>query len=389
MSLIDAIVRCTGEMTAVRRDIHAHPETGFQEQRTAALVAERLRAWGVDEVSTGVGRTGVVGTIRGRGPGRSIGLRADMDALPMTEETNLPYRSTHEGAFHGCGHDGHTTMLLTAARYLAQSRNFDGTVHLIFQPAEEGLGGAEAMIADGLFTRFPCDEIYGIHNSPNHELGWIGTTPGPSMAAANKFDIQITGRGAHAAMPHQGNDPVMIAAALAQSLQTIVSRNVEALKSAVISITQIHAGSAYNVIAESAMLGGTVRTFDKDVLALIRQRMQELCDGFGKAYAADVALTIHRGCEPVINTPKLAAAASDIASAIVGAANIEPNATPLMGSEDFGFYLDHVPGAFLWLGQGHGPNLHNPHYNFNDDAIPYGATLYARLAETRTRADAA
>lgn len=388
MRIIDTIASYTGEMTAIRRDIHANPEVGFEERRTAALVAEKLRSYGVDEVSTGIGGTGIVATIRGRGAGRAIGLRADMDALPMQEETNLPYRSTHEGVFHGCGHDGHTTMLLTAARYLAATRNFDGVAHLIFQPAEEGLGGAGAMIADGLFQRFPCDEIYGIHNTPNAELGWIGTTPGPSMAAANKFDVKITGRGAHAAMPHQGVDPTMAAVAMAQAIQTIVSRNVEALKSAVISITQIHAGSAYNVIPESAMLGGTIRTFDKDVLALIRQRMDELGKGIGAAYGVSIDVTIHPGAAAVINSADHAAAACDIAEDIVGTQQVTRHAEPLMGSEDFGMYMDHVPGAFLWLGQGHGPNLHNPHYNFNDDAIPIGATLYARLVEMRSRANA-
>ncbi|MGL4322771.1 MAG: M20 aminoacylase family protein [Beijerinckiaceae bacterium] len=385
MQLIDAIVSHTDEMTAIRRDIHAHPEIGFEEKRTAALVAEKLKSWGVDEIATGIGGTGIVATIRGRGPGRSIALRADMDALPMVEETNLPYRSRHEGAFHGCGHDGHTTMLLTAGRYLAATRNFNGTVHLIFQPAEEGLGGARAMIDDGLFTRFPCDEIYGIHNSPNADLGWIGTTPGASMAAANTFDIKITGQGAHAAMPHQGVDPTMAAVALAQAIQTIVSRNVEALKSAVISITQIHSGSAYNVIPESATLCGTIRTFDKDVLALVTRRMNEIAKGIGVAYGVEVEAIVHPGCAAVINSAEQASVACDVAAKIVGEAMVSRHAEPLMGSEDFGMYLDYVPGAFVWLGQGHGPNLHNPHYNFNDAAIPVGATLYARLAETRTQ----
>lgn len=388
MQIPDEIARTAGEMNAIRRDIHAHPEIGFEEQRTAALVAAKLRGWGVDDVVTGIGKTGVVATIRGRGPGRTIGLRADMDALPMMEETNLPYRSTREGAFHGCGHDGHTTMLLAAARYLAATRDFDGVARLIFQPAEEGLGGANAMIADGLFQRFPCDEIYGIHNTPNADLGWVGTTPGPAMAAANKFDVTITGQGAHAAMPHQGIDPVMAAVAMAQAMQTIVSRNVEALKSAVLSITQIHAGSAYNVIPESAMLGGTIRTFDKDVLALVHRRMQEIGKGIGATFGVSVDVTVHEGAAAVINSPAHASIACDIAAGIVGEPQVTRHAEPLMGSEDFGVYLETVPGAFLWLGQGHGPNLHNPHYDFNDAAIPVGATLYARLVQERGRAGA-
>src|SRR5262249_29735073 len=279
------------EMVAWRRDFHAHPEIGFQEERTSGIVAEKLASWGI-EVHRGIGKTGVVGGLKGRGPGRSIGLRADMDALPMDEMTNLPYRSTNPGVFHGCGHDGHTTMLLGAARYLASTRNFDGTVVFIFQPAEEGLGGARAMLADGLFERFPCDEIYGLHNSPVKPQGTISLRSGAAMAACDFFDIRITGKGSHGANPHYGNDPTMIAVTLAQAMQTIVSRNVDPLKAAVLSITQFHAGSAYNVIPGEAKLCGTVRCFSDDVRALVRERMRTICAGIAAAFQVEISVDI-------------------------------------------------------------------------------------------------
>lgn len=383
MSLIPEIVACHDDLVALRRDIHAHPEIGFQETRTSALVAGLLKDWGVDDVATGIGGTGVVGVIHGREEGPAIGLRADMDALPMQEETNLPFASRNPGVFHGCGHDGHTTMLLGAARYLAASRNFSGKAHLIFQPAEEGLGGASAMIADGLFTRFPCDEVYALHNWPNAPLGWIGTTPGVAMAASNNFDIEITGRGAHGAMPQQSVDPVMVAVSLAQALQTIVSRNVDPLQPAIVSITQIHAGSAYNVIPASAVLRGTIRAFDAKAQALIAERMQNLAVSIAKGFGAEASVTVHPGYKALFNHAPQAAAACAIAEKIVGPSNVDGAAQPLTGSEDFSEMLEQAPGAFLWLGQGEGANLHNPAYRFNDDLIPIGATLYARLAETR------
>ncbi len=383
MNLLPRIIAAHDELTAIRRDLHAHPEIGFQEVRTAALVAEKLRSWGVDEVVTGVGRTGVVGIVRGASDGPAVGLRADMDALPMSEETNLPYASRNEGAFHGCGHDGHTTMLLGAARHLAETRNFPGKVVLIFQPAEEGLGGARAMIEDGLFDRYPCDEIYALHNWPNAELGWVGATPGPAMAASNNFDIEITGRGAHGAMPEQSVDPVMVAVALAQALQTIVSRNVPPLETAIVSITQIHAGTAYNVIPETAFLRGTVRTFSATTLGLVTERLQALAANIARAFGAEAQATVHPGYKALSNSPGQTAEACRIASDIVGASNVDGSARPLTGSEDFSDMLDCVPGAYLWLGQGHGANLHNPKYRFQDEVIPIGATLYARIAEER------
>ncbi|HMT13914.1 MAG TPA: M20 aminoacylase family protein [Aestuariivirga sp.] len=386
MQVIERIAAHHDELTAIRRDIHAHPEIGFHEKRTSALVAEKLKAWGVDEITTGIGGTGLVGVIRGTGPGPTVGLRADMDALPMTEETNLPYASKNPGAFHGCGHDGHTAMLLGAARYLAETRNFKGTVHLIFQPAEEGWGGALAMLKDGLFERFPCDEIYAIHNWPNANLGWVGTTPGVAMAASNNFDIEIVGKGAHGAMPQQANDPVVVAVAIAQALQTIVSRNVEPLKTGILSVTQIHAGSAYNVIPESAALHGTLRSFDNAVQQLMIRRLKEIAQGLGQAFGVTVSVKIIPGFNALANSPAHADAACAIARRIVGEGNVDGHAAPLTGSEDFADMLLKVPGAYLWLGQSHGPNLHNPKYNFNDAVLPIGASLYARLAEERLAA---
>src|SRR5262249_55715564 len=279
------------EMVAWRRDFHAHPEIGFQEERTSGIVAEKLASWGI-EVHRGIGKTGVVGGLKGRGPGRSIGLRADMDALPMDEMTNLPYRSTNPGVFHGCGHDGHTTMLLGAARYLAETRNFDGTVVFIFQPAEEGLGGARAMLADGLFDRFPCDEIYALHNAPEGPQGRISVHSGPMMAGADFFDIRITGRGAYGAHPHQAIDPTVVAITLAQAMQTIVSRTTDPRYPTVVSITQIHAGSAYNVIPESAHLAGTVRTFRDEVREFVRGRIRALASGIAGSFGATAEVDI-------------------------------------------------------------------------------------------------
>ena len=386
MNLIDSIVRQAGDLAAIRRDIHAHPEIGFTETRTAGIVADRLREWGVDHIATGLGKTGVVGVIRGHLPGPTIGLRADMDALPMGEETGLPFASTRPGVFHGCGHDGHTAMLLGAAQYLAETRRFPGTVHVIFQPAEEGLGGAGAMIADGLFDRFPCDEVYALHNWPNAELGWVGATPGVAMAASNNFDIVITGHGSHGAMPHQSIDPVMVASAVVQALQTIVSRNLPPLETAIVSVTQIHAGSAHNVIPATAVLGGTIRTFDGKIQSLIVERMRALVTGIASSFGAQATVSVHPGYSALVNAPAQTSAACDIAVGVVGHGNVSPHAAPLTGSEDFSDMLAVVPGAYLWLGQGNGANLHNPAYRFNDDVIPIGATIYARLAEQRLHA---
>ena len=385
MNTIDRIREYADELTALRRDLHAHPEIGFEEVRTSGIVAEQLEKFGI-EVHRGLGRTGVVGVLQGRPGARRIGLRADMDALPITEETNLPYRSTVPGKMHACGHDGHTTMLIGAARYLAETRDFDGTAVFVFQPAEEGLGGARAMIADGLFEKFPVDEIYAIHNAPHGPHGVLQVKPGPIMAAADFFEIRITGRGAHAAMPHQGIDPIVIATGLAQAMQSIVSRNSNPLKSAVVSITQIHAGAAYNVIPEGAHLAGTVRTFDADLRKLIAGRIRELAAGFAAAYGATIAVDLRDVFSVLDNSTAQAAAAAEIATELFGSDKVEANTVPRMGSEDFADMVAAVPGAYAWLGATPGPGLHNASFDFDDSLIPLGAAYLARMVERRTAA---
>ena len=381
MALLDPIVAFADEMVEWRHDFHAHPEIGFQEERTSRIVAEKLASWGI-EVHRGVGKTGVVGVLEGQGTNsRRVGLRADMDALPMDEATNLPYRSTNPGVFHGCGHDGHTTMLLGAARYLAQTRKFDGTVVFIFQPAEEGLGGARAMLADGLFKRFPCDEIYGLHNSPILAQGRVAVRTGVAMAAADFFDVRITGRGAHGAKPHYGIDPTMVAVTLAQAMQTIVSRNTDPLKATVVSITQIHAGSAYNVIPDSARLSGTIRTFDEKMRQLGRRRMRELAGGMAAAFSATIDVDIRDGFSVLENSEAHVRTVAEVARELIGDVDLAP--PPNMASEDFADMLHAVPGAYFWLGMTPGPMVHNPSYIFDDKVLPVGASMLARIAERR------
>ncbi|MDB5566569.1 MAG: amidohydrolase [Tardiphaga sp.] len=383
MPTIDHIEAFADELTAIRRDLHAHPEVGFEEVRTSGIVADKLTSWGV-EVHRGLGGTGVVGVLKGKGTGsKRIGLRADMDALPMEENTNLKWRSTIPGRFHGCGHDGHTTMLLGTARYLAETRNFDGTVHFIFQPAEEGLGGARAMIKDGLFNQFPCDEIYGLHNAPDMNHGEIAIFPGSAMAAADFFDITINGYGAHGAMPERSKDPVVIAVALAQALQTIVSRNVNPLKSAVLSITQIHSGSAYNVIPGDAKLCGTVRTFDETIRMLVRERMRAIAAGMAIAFDVEIKVDIRDGFSVLINQEEQAKVIEQVAETVVGKENVFTKSRPKMGSEDFADMLHAVPGAYFWLGQEGSVPVHNPGYYLDDKILPIGASMFARIIETR------
>jgi amidohydrolase len=383
MPTIDRIENFADELTAIRRDLHAHPEIGFEEVRTSGIVADKLTTWGI-EVHRGLGGTGVVGVLKGRGSGaKRIGLRADMDALPMEENTNLKWRSTIPGRFHGCGHDGHTTMLLGTARYLAETRDFDGTVHFIFQPAEEGLGGARAMIADQLFSKFPCDEIYGLHNAPDLNHGEIAVFPGPAMAGADFFDITIHGYGAHGAMPERSKDPIVIATTLAQALQTIVSRNVDPLKSAVLSITQIHAGSAYNVIPGEAKLCGTVRAFSDEVRALIRERMRALCSGIATAFQVEIDADIRDTFSVLVNQEEQAKAIEEVARAVVGSDNVFTKSRPKMGSEDFADMLHAVPGAYFWVGHDGSVPVHNPGYVLDDKILPIGASMFARIVETR------
>lgn len=386
MPALTAIEAFTDELVAIRRDLHAHPEIGFEEVRTSGIVAEKLAAWGI-EVHRGIGGTGVVGILEGTGgPGRRIGLRADMDALPMDEITNLPWRSTIPGRMHACGHDGHTTMLLGAARYLAENRGFAGTAVFVFQPAEEGLGGARAMLADNLFERFPCDEIYGIHNAPNLEPGQIAVFPGPAMAGADFFDIKITGKGSHGAMPHVGRDPVIVAISLAAALQTIVSRNADPREAAVLSITQIHAGSAYNVIPEEAALAGTVRTFSPEIAKLIRERMREICAGMALTFGVQIDVDIRGIFDVLVNHPEQAVATAAVATEIVGAGNVLTEPKPVMGSEDFADMLRVVPGAYAWVGHAGSVPVHNPAFVLDDGILPIGASLLARLVETRSKA---
>jgi amidohydrolase len=383
MPTIDRIESFADELTAIRRDLHAHPEIGFEEVRTSGIVADKLAQWGV-EVHRGIGGTGVVGVLKGKGNGgKRIGLRADMDALPMEENTNLKWRSTIPGRFHGCGHDGHTTMLLGTARYLAETRDFDGTVHFIFQPAEEGFGGARAMIADGLFSKFPCDEIYGLHNAPDMNLGEIAVLPGPAMAGADFFDIAIRGYGAHGAMPERSKDAVVVAMTLGQALQTIVSRNVDPLQSAVLSITQIHAGSAYNVIPGEAKLCGTVRAFSDEVRALIRERMRAICAGVASAFQVEIEADIRDTFSVLVNQEEQTKVVAEIARAVVGGDNVFTKSRPKMGSEDFSDMLHKVPGAYFWVGHEGSVPVHNPGYILDDKILPIGASVFARIIEAR------
>ncbi|WP_340108535.1 M20 aminoacylase family protein [Pikeienuella sp. HZG-20] len=382
MPTLDHISGYADELTAIRHDLHEHPELGFEEVRTAGIVAEKLKSWGV-EVTTGIGGTGVVGVIEGDRPGRTIGLRADMDALPIEEQTNLPYASKNPGIMHACGHDSHTTMLLGAARYLAETRNFAGRAVLIFQPAEEGLGGGRAMIADGLFDRFPCDEIYGMHNSPYHAPGEIGVKPGAAMAGANFFDITMTGRGSHAAMPEVSRDPIVIMSALVGQIQTIVSRNIPATNPIVLSITQFHAGSAYNVIPETAKISGTVRYFDRDLADKVSERMRALCAGFAAAHEIEIDCDIRNVFDVLMNDTELSAAMVGAAAELVGGDKAKIRDTLVMGSEDFADMLHVVPGAYCTLGHGGDVPLHNPGFVFDDEMLPVGASLMARMVELR------
>ncbi len=375
------------ELMAVRRDLHANPEMGFQEVRTSGIVAGALSALGI-EVHRGIGKTGVVGVIKGQrtDSGKMIGLRADMDALPIHEENATQYCSTVPGMMHACGHDGHTTILLGTAKYLMQNRNFNGTAILIFQPAEEGLGGAKAMVEDGLFERFPCDAIYALHNWPALPAGVIGINPGPMMAASDKFEITIQGHGGHGAHPYQTIDPIVVAANMVTALQTIVSRNVHPLEAAVLSFGHIHAGAATaaSVIPGQAKLVGTVRTFSDEVQKVVEARMRALIESIAQGYGASAEFNYLRNYPATINTASCADFVADVATDLFGADRVVRNLTPSMGSEDFSFMLKKVPGAYFRLGQGgaeDGRFLHNPKFDFNDDVIPAGSATFAALVE--------
>jgi hippurate hydrolase len=397
MKLIEPILAHAAAISELRRDIHAHPELCFEEVRTADLVAARLAEWGI-AVHRGLGTTGVVGVVHGRdggASGRAIGLRADMDALPMTEFNTFAHASRHAGKMHACGHDGHTAMLLAAAQHLARQRDFDGTVYLIFQPAEEGGGGAREMIQDGLFERFPMEAVFGMHNWPGMAVGQFAVSSGPVMASSNEFKITISGKGGHAALPHTGIDPVPIACQMVQGFQTILTRNKKPIEAGVISVTMIHAGEATNVIPDACEVQGTVRTFTFETLDLIEQRMREIAEGVSAAFGARCDFQFKRNYPPTINTAYEAEFCRRVMASIVGDANAVPQ-EPTMGAEDFAYMLQAKPGAYCFIANGDGAHragyaggghdagpctLHNPHYDFNDELIPLGATYWVRLAE--------
>jgi len=398
MKIPDAISGIVGPIRAIRRQIHAHPELRFEEHGTAELVASELRAYGVDEVHTGIGQTGVVGVVKGSGSASSqpkmIGLRADMDALPMTELNTFAHASQHPGKMHACGHDGHTATLLAAAKAISADRAFAGTVVFIFQPAEEGGGGAKAMIDDGLFERFPCDAVFAIHNWPGLRVGEFGLNPGAMMASSNEFEVTVKGKGAHAAMPHLGVDPVLVASHLIQAFQSLVSRETKPIDATVISVTQINAGEATNVIPDHCVMKGTVRTFSTGALDTIEAGMQRICNQLAPAFNAHADFEFVRNYPPTINHPDEAMFAADVAAEIVGESMVQRHVEPTMGAEDFAYMLLEKPGAYVFLGNGDssglhrasghglGPcTLHNPSYDFNDDLIPIGATFWQLLVK--------
>ena len=385
MAVIERIAGLAQEMTDWRRDIHAHPELGFEELRTAEIVATKLAGFGL-EVHRGIGKTGVVGVLRAGSARRSLGLRADMDALPIVEANTFAHRSTQAGRMHACGHDGHTAMLLGAARYLAETRAFDGVVNFIFQPAEEGIGGARAMIADGLFEKFPCQAIFGMHNRPGLALGKFAVRAGPMMAGGAYFDIHITGRGAHGARPETGIDPVLVASHISIALQSIVSRNLRPLDAAVVSVTKIHGGDAYNVIPQTAQLSGTVRAFTPEVMALVESAMRRIAKGTAEAFGASAEIDFRLIFAPTINDANEAEFVAGICAAVAGADNVNRNPNLIVASEDFSFMLEKVPGCYFNIGNGAGEGaceVHNPSYDFNDGALAMGASVFARIVESR------
>ncbi|CAK0744965.1 Hippurate hydrolase [uncultured Gammaproteobacteria bacterium] len=384
MPIVNRIAAFHDDMTAWRRTLHAQPELAFEEHRTAEFVARRLAEFGI-EVHRGVGGTGVIGVLRGNRSGSgTVGLRADMDALPMSEDNDFAHASQVPGRMHACGHDGHTAMLLGAARYLAETRNFAGTVNFIFQPAEEGHGGAQRMIEDGLFDRFPCDRVFGLHNWPQLPAGAIAVSDGPVMAAADHFEIRIQGKGGHGAMPHHCFDPVVVAAHIITAAQTVVSRAIDPLDSAVISITTIHGGSAFNIIPDRVEMGGTARSFKLEIQDVIESRLRDVVEGTARAMGASATLDYQRSYPATINTAPEAALAVRAAARVVGAEAVVRNPPPSMGAEDFSFMLRQRPGCYIWLGQGgagHGCMVHNPRYDFNDGVLALGASYWVTLAE--------
>ena len=385
MPILDRIREYHDDLTAWRHDIHSHPELGFEEQRTSDLVAGKLAGFGI-EVHRGIGKTGLVGRLRFGNSPRSIGLRADMDCLPILEANTFAHRSTDAGKMHACGHDGHTTMLLGAARYLAETKNFDGTVHFIFQPAEEGLGGADAMVKEGLFDKFPCDAIFGMHNRPGLAVGKFQIRAGAMMAGGAFFDIAITGKGAHGARPEAGIDPVLVASHITTGLQAIVARNVRPVDTCVVSVTQIHGGDAYNVIPQTAVLRGTVRCFSHETMKLVEERMRGIAEGIAAGFGAKAELDFRALFPPLINHADETQFIADCAEEVVGRDNVNRQGPLTMASEDFSIMLNAVPGAYIQIGNGDGEGaceVHNPGYDFNDSALPLGSALFVELVEKR------
>jgi hippurate hydrolase len=385
MPIPNRIAALFDQMQAWRHDLHAHPELGFQERRTSELVAAKLAEWGI-EVHRGIAGTGVVGVLKGQGEGPSIGLRADMDALPMEEANDVPHRSRHAGAMHACGHDGHTTMLLGAAKHLAETRNFSGTVNFIFQPAEEGLGGGREMVKEGLFQRFPCDAVYAVHNDPTIPLGEAAAIAGPVLAASDRFQIKVRAKGGHAALPHLAVDPVLIGAHIVTALQSIVSRRVDPISSAVVSVTMFHAGSAMNVIPDEAELKGTARTMRPEVQDFVEAAIARIATQTAEAHDAVAEVTYTRGYPPTVNHPEQTERAAATLAEILGERGVRRDHPPSMGGEDFSFLLNERPGAFLLLGQRAadgrgGVPVHHPRYDFNDALLPIGAAFFVRMVE--------
>jgi amidohydrolase len=375
------------EITSWRRDLHMHPETAFEEDRTSEFVAGKLEQFGI-EVHRGLAKTGVVGTLRGKGGGnRAIGLRADMDALHLTEKNEFAHRSRHQGKMHGCGHDGHTAMLLGAAKYLSETKNFDGTVHFIFQPAEENEGGGRVMVQEGLFEQFPVEAVFGMHNMPGLAVGQAGMRVGPAMASFDIFEIQVQGKGSHAAMPHLGIDAVLIAAQIVQGLQSIVARSTDPIDSAVVSVTQIHAGDTWNVIPEDVVIRGTARSFLEETHDRIERQIEQIARGIAGAHGAKIAFRFERRYPALVNTQAETDLCGEVAAKVLGQGNVEIDAPPKMGSEDFAYMLQERPGCYIWLGNGAegelgGCAVHNPYYDFNDEISVIGASYWAALVET-------
>jgi hippurate hydrolase len=386
MPIVNRIAEFHDEMTAWRHDLHTHPELGFEEHRTSDVVAAKLESFGI-EVHRGIAGTGLVGVLKSGGSGRTIGLRADMDALPILErgDDDRPHRSVNAGVMHACGHDGHTTMLLGAAKYLAETRNFDGTVHFIFQPAEEGKGGGDRMVQEGLFERFPCDTVFGMHNIPGIPVGSFAVSPGPMMAARDNFEITVRGRGSHGAMPHHGIDPVLVGAHLVMALQSITSRNLDPQQALVLSVTQFHAGHAFNVVPDDMVLRGTCRVFDPAVQKSLPERIGKIMDGVCATFGARAELNYMTGYPATINDPQQAGIAAEVAERLAGADRVDRAPDPMMGAEDFSYMLNQRPGAYIWAGNGDTAGVHHPDYDFNDAALPHGASFWAQLVEDRLK----